>query len=376
MSRAEDGRRLRNHRMSAAVSIAGAFATTSKPEEILRIIRDQTSPLLHGDSWALALLNQEARCWDLTGITTQRDGGPRPWGRLPLAHPFLAPILAKHSAHFVEDISGSSKANGWDLPFLAGVRSYVLAPLVTRDHLAGALFFGSLADASYDRVDRDFLGLVANQVALAVDNAHLFEQIRKSKVYLEQVLNAAEDTAIISVNREGRTVTFNSGAERILGLPAAQAVGREITAIVGSASLQEAFHGIRGESNPKGWEGQIQIERPDRKSFWGNLLLRSIQPCLGFLIIITDVTRRVELEKRLKQLTVTDDLTGPCTTRGIYSSNFAGRWSGLTAVTVPALCVSSIWTISKTIMTPTGMLRVTVCCEPLAVLFPGPFEPK
>ena len=88
--------------------------------------------------------------------------------------------------------------------------------------------------------------------------------------------------------------------------------------MLGSTVLREAFCEIRKDPNPKGWEGQIQIKRPDQRSFWGNVRLRPIEPFLGFLIIITDVTRRVELEKRLKQLTVTDDLTGLYNQRDLF----------------------------------------------------------
>ncbi|MGH9963063.1 MAG: GGDEF domain-containing protein, partial [Pyrinomonadaceae bacterium] len=43
-------------------------------------------------------------------------------------------------------------------------------------------------------------------------------------------------------------------------------------------------------------------------------VIRPIEPAVdlfvGFLIILTNVTQRVQLERKLKQLTVTDDLTG------------------------------------------------------------------
>ena len=53
------------------------------------------------------------------------------------------------------------------------------------------------------RMRRTLIEAVASQISLALKNANLFEQIRKSKVYLELVLNAAEDTSIISLDRVG-----------------------------------------------------------------------------------------------------------------------------------------------------------------------------
>ncbi len=48
-------------------------------------------------------------------------------------------------------------------------------------HLAGALVLGHSAGDSLDRSDRDFLRLAADQAALALENAHLWEQVRASR---------------------------------------------------------------------------------------------------------------------------------------------------------------------------------------------------
>jgi formate hydrogenlyase transcriptional activator len=52
-----------------------------------------------------------------------------------------------------------------------GIRSLCLLPLTTAQHRLGALGFGSRQPAAYDAVDLEFLGQVAAQVAVAVDNA-------------------------------------------------------------------------------------------------------------------------------------------------------------------------------------------------------------
>src|SRR6059058_1505490 len=66
-------------------------------------------------------------------------------------------------------------------------------PLTTARHRLGALAFGSKRVAAYDAADVDFLQLVANQVAVAVENALAFDEIEalkdklhQEKVYLEE----------------------------------------------------------------------------------------------------------------------------------------------------------------------------------------------
>ena len=81
-----------------------------------------------------------------------------------------------------------------------------------------------------------------------------------------------------------------------------------------SKRTRAVFRGLTGKTKLERWEGELKVSRPDKKSFWAHVIVRPIEPAsdlvVGFLIILTDVTQRVELESKLTQLTVTDDLTG------------------------------------------------------------------
>lgn len=74
-----------------------------------------------------------------------------------------------------------------------GVRSYCWLPLTTARRRLGALVFTSKRTAAYAEADLPFLQLVANQVAVAVENALAFQEIEalketlaKEKAYLAE----------------------------------------------------------------------------------------------------------------------------------------------------------------------------------------------
>jgi formate hydrogenlyase transcriptional activator len=74
-----------------------------------------------------------------------------------------------------------------------GVNSVCLVPLTTAHRRLGVLAFGSKQAAAYDMADLDFLQQIANQVAVAVENALAFDEIEalkdklhQEKVYLEE----------------------------------------------------------------------------------------------------------------------------------------------------------------------------------------------
>src|SRR3954468_715398 len=58
-----------------------------------------------------------------------------------------------------------------------GVQSFCWLPLTTARHQLGTLNFACKQPSAYDAADVDFLRLVANQVAVAVENALAFQDI-------------------------------------------------------------------------------------------------------------------------------------------------------------------------------------------------------
>jgi diguanylate cyclase (GGDEF)-like protein/PAS domain S-box-containing protein len=187
-------------------------------------------------------------------------------------------------------------------------------PLKWDEEIFGVLNIEDARKHPFTEDEQSLIEAVASQISLALKNASLFEQIRKSKGYLELVLNAAEDTSIISLDTAGRIITFNSGSEKLLSISAQDAAGRPINEVIQSKRTRSVLKALAEKVKLERWEGELKVSRPDKKSFWAHIVVHPIEtasdPFLGSLIILTDVTQRVELESKLKQLTVTDDLTG------------------------------------------------------------------
>src|SRR5919106_1844350 len=66
------------------------------------------------------------------------------------------------------------------------VQSYCLVPLTTAMRRLGAMGFGSLRRKSYPQADFDFMGQVAKQVAVAIDNAFNFEDVQSVQKQLKE----------------------------------------------------------------------------------------------------------------------------------------------------------------------------------------------
>jgi PAS domain S-box-containing protein len=118
----------------------------------------------------------------------------------PAGHP-AAKALARRDAVVIEDVvaermtapNAASKQLGDDL----GITSVISAPLLARGEVLGVM---SLAlsgisrrpDPHYDGFDRDLMGAIASRVALAIDNAMLFEEERETALAFQMNLLPGE----------------------------------------------------------------------------------------------------------------------------------------------------------------------------------------
>src|SRR5438034_2497866 len=113
-----------------------------------------------------------------------------------------------------------------------GMTSFCYVPLTTARQRLGALGFASKQAAAYDAADVDFLQLVANQVAVAVENALAFdcieklkEKLTREKVYLEEEIRTehnfdeivGESAALRRVLKEVETVAPTDSTVLIRG---------------------------------------------------------------------------------------------------------------------------------------------------------------
>jgi formate hydrogenlyase transcriptional activator len=113
-----------------------------------------------------------------------------------------------------------------------GVQSYCWLPLTTARRRLGALVFTSKQPSAYDTADLDFLQQVANQVAVAVENAVAFQEIEalngrlhRENVYLEEEVRAehnfgdivGESVALRRVLKEVETVAPTDSTVLICG---------------------------------------------------------------------------------------------------------------------------------------------------------------
>ncbi|MDH4136037.1 MAG: GAF domain-containing protein, partial [Anaerolineae bacterium] len=120
------------------------------------------------------------------------------------------------------------------------VRSWLGVPLIVRDRVIGMLAVESMKPNYFTSNHARLVAAFTDQVAIAIENARLYQEIQREKQYFESlVLNSP--AAIVVIDLDHNIVSWNPAAEKLFGYTQAEAIGRNIDDLV-------AIEAIRAEA--------------------------------------------------------------------------------------------------------------------------------
>lgn len=199
------------------LEISRAMTSQLDLPSLLRLILDSAAEMLGGEVGLIALRQTDGR------LTPQAVYGI-PKSRI--AH--LAPLLAE-----ISDLgaltSGRLALPELSLPVLSAavgvpLRQVVNLPLRIGNDQLGAIYVFRSGGAAFGANERQLLQSFADQAAIAVRNAQLYEQVSADKKQLDAIVeNSADGVMILSPDR--RIQVFNRALAAMTGWPAQEALG-------------------------------------------------------------------------------------------------------------------------------------------------------
>jgi PAS domain S-box-containing protein len=147
-------------------------------DDLLNALLDRVVELLVVDTAAILLVSEDkaslvARA--AHGIEEEVTGGVR----IPIGQGFAGRVAQDRRPVILEDVRHSNVLN----PILRekGIRSLLGVPLVAHGELLGVLHVGALLPARFQPRDAEILEVVADRIAIAIENANLFAEARAAK---------------------------------------------------------------------------------------------------------------------------------------------------------------------------------------------------
>jgi PAS domain S-box-containing protein len=228
---------------------------------VLRKILQAAAEMLSGQAGLIAL--------------RQDDGSyaiSASYGISPQALDLFGPLLS--------DLPERADASGWAIPELElkltlvahavrlSLQQVVALPMTVGDQLVGALYIFRAHGGRFSSDERQVLESFADQAAIAVNNARLYQEVAREKRRLDAIIEASADGVLI-LDATHRVTVFNRALARMTGLSAAQALHAPHDDVI---RLQHQRAGMTlAEAEAGGWPltggGSLYVEgdlvRPD-----------------------------------------------------------------------------------------------------------------
>lgn len=118
------------------------------------------------------------------------------------------------------------------------LRQMSALPLTLRDTPVGMIFvFRAALNVAFSDDDRRVIKEFADQAAIAVSNARLYQSVLREKQRLDAMIEQSADGAMI-IDSRWRITTFNRTMEQLTGWSREEAIGRPCAEVLGIHNLQ------------------------------------------------------------------------------------------------------------------------------------------
>jgi PAS domain S-box-containing protein len=192
------------------------------------------------------------------------------------------------------------------------LRSILCVPLKVKNELIGVIYTDNrIRSGLFTESTRILLGAFANQAAIAIDNARLFDAQRRTLAEVTELKNMMDNifasiaSGVITADVEDQVMLCNRAAEDILGQTRLEIIGRKIDEVLPSiaSDILPQVAAVRSHNTAVA-DFEISHSLPLRGPVDWRLNLSPLkdanQATQGVAIVLDDLTERKHLEAQRK----------------------------------------------------------------------------
>jgi two-component system NtrC family sensor kinase len=224
--------------------------------------------------------------------------------------------LAEGRIVALDDPMAVSRFAAEEIEFWRDAGLYYFVPCVAKEGTIAVLAVGRKDTGEpLNSEDMALLSAVAGQIATALENARLYRQLHlkaleldRLRAFNENILESLDDGLLV-VDLNDRVVRWNSALEQLYGVSRAAAAGRPLDELFDApfvdairAARRDAPYGTTLSRIPLAWRGE-----GERRNLLVNAAVVPLRSAdgrntvtVGTIIIVEDITRRVQLEEQLQ----------------------------------------------------------------------------
>jgi PAS domain S-box-containing protein len=212
--------------LAALAEVSREISATLEFQEVLERIVGQARELLSADTSAVYLLQPH-------GKTIKAIAAKGTYAQEVLAdettigNGIIGSIVKSGIAEWVDDTLKDSRSvhiPGTDES--ASGEKLLVAPLLIKDKAIGALsVWRNPGYPEFNQAELNFAISLAQQAAVAIENARLFETAQESQRRMADIINFLPDPTLV-IDKEGRVIAWNHAIEEMTGVSALDMIGK------------------------------------------------------------------------------------------------------------------------------------------------------
>lgn len=297
--------------LKALQDIGAAINSTLNLNEALRIIMDTIIMLTEAERAILLLRDEETDELEVQ-VARNIDRETLRSTSFEISRSIVQSVAESGEPVVTMNAQADPRFSAQESIISYNLRSILCVPLKIKETITGVVYADNrVATGIFRDADRDLLAAFANQAAVAIENARLFQQIRQ---HLDEITEMKElmdnvfksiASGVITIDETDRIALFNQAAERILDVEADSVLHNAYSQLLSLLDLpvQPIIEQVKANGGTQNTEVDVLVNtRPGVTTL--NMTLSPLRDMrentLGVAMVLNDVseTKRLESVRR------------------------------------------------------------------------------
>ncbi|NTW01567.1 MAG: GAF domain-containing protein [Oscillochloris sp.] len=215
--------------------IAAAVTSSLNARDVYHLVMEKLNEYFQVEAGSLLMLDTETD--ELVFVMTLEAGEEKLFGvRVPQGQGFVGLVAQSQRYAIVHDAQKDprfyakvSESVNYE------VRTILCVPIVVKDRTIGVIELLNKRGDTFTEEDAERLMRMAATIGIAIENAHLFQEVTTVRDRFEAILNSTND-GILMADMHGAVVTANPMAVQLFALRKEALIGRQLDALLAELS--------------------------------------------------------------------------------------------------------------------------------------------
>lgn len=207
----------------ALQDVSSALNSSLDTDEVLNLVMDTMIQITGAERGFLMLMNEDTG--DLE-VRAARNINRETIDSAEISNTVLNRVFETGEPVVTTNAQEDDRFSGQQSIISYNLRSLLCVPLRMKEEAIGVIYADNrIADGIFRDNDRDLMTTFANQAAVAIENARLFQQIRDQLAEITEMKTLMDDvfesiaSGVITIDNTDSIKLYNRAAGRILGVP-------------------------------------------------------------------------------------------------------------------------------------------------------------